>query len=103
MADGERIMMMNPNTGRSDKTIAVAIFEPVRDAILAAVSDAGEMRWTDLTDEVVARTAPATWESASVDWYTVTVKLHLEATGLLARHGSPQMLTLTPEGVAAAG
>lgn len=46
----ERIMMQNPNTGRDDMSIARAIHEPVRDAILAAIHDAGELPNKLLTD-----------------------------------------------------
>ena len=100
MAHGDdRIMMHNPNTGREDSTIAVAMYEPVRDAILAAVDDEPGMRFMDdLFHAVEDRTDPELWADASVKWFTTTVKLHLEATGLLERHGSPQQLTLTDEG-----
>ena len=43
-------MMQNPNTGRDDMSIARAIHEPVRDAILAAIHDAGELPNKLLTD-----------------------------------------------------
>lgn len=102
MASDERITMKNPNTGRDDRTISRAMYEPVRDAILATISDAGELPWTELTDQVHARTPAEMWADASVGWYTVTVKLHLEATGLLQRKGSPQILSLTETGHEAA-
>ena len=86
-----------------NSTIAVAMYEPVRDAILGALDAEPGMRFMDdLFHAVEARTEPELWSDASVKWYTTTVKLHLEATGLIARHGSPQQLTLTDEGVAAA-
>lgn len=97
----DRIMMHNPNTGREDSTIAVAIYEPVRDAILGALADEPGMRFMDdLFHAVEERTPPELWSDASVKWYTTTVKLHLEATGLIDRHGSPQQLTLTDAGTA---
>ena len=37
MADDDRIMMRNPNTGRDDMRIARSIYEPVRAALLAAI------------------------------------------------------------------
>jgi len=99
----DRIMMQNPNTGREDSTIAVAMYEPVRDAILLALEAEPGMRFMDdLFHAVEARTEPALWSDASVKWYTTTVKLHLEATGMIDRHGSPQQLTLTGDGAAAA-
>ena len=97
----DRIMMLNPNTGRDDMSIAVAIYEPVRDAILAAIDDAGELANKLLIDEVERRTPATLWENSSVAWYTTSVKLHLEATELLAKRGKPQILSLTDAGRAA--
>lgn len=97
MAD-ERIMMQNPNTGRDDMTIRVAVYEPVRDAILAALDDAGELANAKLRDEVEARTPAELWQENSVGWYTTTVKLHLEAGGWITKSGSPQQLSLTKSG-----
>ena len=94
----ERIMMQNPNTGRDDMSIARAIYEPVRDAILAAIHDAGELPNKLLIDEVERRTPAELWENSSVAWYTTSVKLHLEATKLLVKRGSPQILSLTDAG-----
>lgn len=101
MTNDERIMMQNPNTGRDDMRIRVAIYEPTRDAILAAIDDAGELPNSELISEVEARTPPDLWADNSVAWFTTTVKLHLEATGLLAKNGSPQILSLTDKGNAA--
>jgi len=99
----ERIMMQNPNTGRDDMTISLDVYEPTRDAILEAIDDAGELPNAQLVEEVTSRTPPALWADKSVMWFTTTVKLHLEATGLLVKNGSPQILSLTDEGVAALG
>ncbi len=94
----ERIMMMNPNTGRDDMTIAVAIYEPTRDAILSAIDDAGELPNKQLIDEVEQRTPAELWGNNSCAWFTTSVKLHLEANGWLQKAGSPQILSLTDEG-----
>ena len=97
MSDEERIMMHNPNTGREDVRIAVAIYEPVRNAILEAL-DQGPLPNAQLGEEVERRTDPALWQDASLLWFTTTVKLHLEATNLLAKRGRPQVLEITDEG-----
>jgi hypothetical protein len=99
MAD--RIMMKNPNTGRDDTTIAVAVYEPTRDAILAVLEEEGELPNAQLLDEVVRRTPDELWAENSAMWFTAIVKLHLEATGLLQKRGSPQILSLTEAGRAA--
>lgn len=97
-ASDERIMMKNPNTGRDDLRIKVAIYEPVRDAILAAIDEAGELANKELIGEVERRTPAEMWKDSSVAWFTTTVKLHLEATQLLQKKGSPQILSLTDAG-----
>lgn len=90
----ERIMMRNPNTGRDDCRIKVSIYEPTRDAIIDAVGEAGELRYSELVDEVERRTPAELWEDNSVGWFTATVKLHLEAEGMIVKKGSPQILSL---------
>jgi DNA-binding transcriptional ArsR family regulator len=92
--DDDRVMMENPNTGRDDMRIARAIYEPVRQAILEALEDLGEVPFSELHVEVEQRTPPELWEDASLKWYTTTVKLDLEAKGLLVKSGSPQVLSL---------
>lgn len=94
----ERITMNNPNTGRTDGTIAASMYHPVRRAILDALAEHDGLRFGDLRAEVEARTDANLWETASPGWYTTTVKLDLEARGLLRRDGSPQRLHLTPAG-----
>lgn len=97
----DRIMMKNPNTGRDDCRILVSIFEPVRDAILTALDEAGELPNSELIGEVTNRTPPELWKDNSVMWFTTTVKLHLEATEMLQKSGRPQILSLTEAGRAA--
>lgn len=93
MAD-ERIMMRNPNTGRDDMRIARAIYEPVRDAILAALVDEGSLTNAQMHEEIGRRTPDDLWADRSLGWYATTVKLHLEAEGMIVVNGSPQRLTL---------
>lgn len=93
--DDQRVMMLNPNTGREDQRIRWSFYEPVRAAILGAIGDAGVLAYADLRDAVETRTPVDMWEDASVGWYTATVKLDLEARGLIIREGSPQKLRLS--------
>lgn len=87
-------MLQNPNTGRDDMTIARTIYEPVRAAILSAIGDAGELSNAQLREEVERRTPAGLWETSSVGWYTTSIKLDLEAKGLITKTGSPQILRL---------
>ena len=92
--DSARVTIENPNTGRTDGTIARAFYEPVRRAILEAVGEVEGLPFADLRAEVERRTPAELWEDASVGWYTTAVKLDLEAKGLLVKEGSPQILRL---------
>jgi hypothetical protein len=98
----DRIMVKNPNTGRDDTTIAREMYEPVRQAILEALAKR-EVPFSELRTEVSDRTPKTLWENASIGWYTTTVKLDIEARGLISRKGSPQILLLTAEGRKALG
>jgi hypothetical protein len=93
-----RITLLNPNTGRSDKTIARTLYRPVKMAILTAVGESDGLRFSHLSDEIENRTDPELWKEHKVRWYTTSVKLDLEARGFLVRHGSPQRLRLTDAG-----
>lgn len=89
-----RITIENPNTGRTDGTIARSFYDPVRQAILDAIGEADGLPFAELRNEVARRTPSELWEDASVGWYTTAVKLDLEAKGLVVKEGSPQILRL---------
>jgi len=93
MAD-DKIMMRNPNTGRDDMRIDRAVYEPVRDAILAGLADEGELTNAQMHEEIERRTPAELWVDRSMLWYATTVKLHLEAEGMIVVQGSPQRLAL---------
>lgn len=97
----DRVMLKNPNTGRDDLRILTAVYEPTRSAILGAIGEVDELPNSELRAEVERRTDPALWADNSVGWYTTSVKLDLEARGLIAKEGSPQRLSLTSAGRAA--
>lgn len=99
MTDTERISLENPNTGAGLR-IRRLYYDHVRAAILHAINEAGELRFADLATEVEARTPRELWADASVGWYATSVKLDLEAKGLIAKEGSPQYMWLTPAGKA---
>ncbi len=92
----DRITVRNPNTGRDSARILRRIYEPVRGAILQAIGEAGELAFKDLRAEVARLTPSGLWEKSSAGWYTTTVKLDLEARGLIERipRSSPQRLRL---------
>jgi hypothetical protein len=93
-----RVTLLNPNTGRSDNTIARTLYNPVKMAILTAVGETDGLRFSELSGEIENRTDPGLWKEPKVGWYTTSVKLDLEARGLVERFGSPQKLRLTDAG-----
>lgn len=99
MNEAERISLENPNTGGSLR-IRKLYYDHVRAAIMHAIDQAGELKFSDLAAQVEARTPAELWADASVGWYATSVKLDLEAKGLIAKEGSPQYMWLTPAGKA---
>ncbi len=91
----DQVKVLHPYPERKGTRISKAMYEAVRVAILDAVPD-GEpgLLFKDLTGEVEKRVPEHLFHSASVSWYTVTVKLDLEARGLVKRlpGSSPQRL-----------
>ena len=91
----ERVEALHPDPKKKGTRISREMYEAVREAILDAV--AGEvpgLRFVDLSREVERRAPKGLFENASVGWYTTTVKLDLEARGLIKRVPgvSPQRL-----------
>ena len=82
----ERVEVLHPDPERKGTRISTAMYESVRKAILDAVP-AGEpgLPFADLSKKVQERVPKHLFENASVSWYTVTVKLDLEARGLVSR------------------
>jgi hypothetical protein len=91
---GDRIMTLHPD-GKSGVNIDRVRYETIRAAILAAVGEAGEIGFTELIADVQHRLAGRF--AGSVPWYVTTVKLDLEARGLLERGmvGGRQVLRRT--------
>ena len=73
-------------------------YEQLRTAIIESLHEAGQLTFSELRDEVEKKLA-ANFDG-SISWYYTTVKLDLEARGLVKRigKGSPQKLQLgTPK------
>ncbi len=91
----ERFQTRHPDQNKAGVNIDRAKYQQVRQAILGAVGARGQLPFKELADEVAAR-LPGDFEG-SVGWYATTVKLDLEARGLIERvpGQSPQVLRLT--------
>ncbi|NOT40685.1 MAG: hypothetical protein HOP13_09345 [Alphaproteobacteria bacterium] len=94
-----KVLCRTPTPGKSAKAIAKWKYDLVRGAILkAAPKTAGGVAFGDLA-VLVAKGLPASDRKrlGSVNWYTTTVKLHMETTGELQRIAGahPQRLRRT--------
>ncbi|HJL18561.1 MAG TPA: hypothetical protein RMH99_23070 [Sandaracinaceae bacterium LLY-WYZ-13_1] len=82
----ERVEVRNPNTGRSDGTIAADKYEAMKAALLRVIpDDEAGVPFRGLADRVRPHLPAEVFAGASVGWYTTTVKLDLEARGLIER------------------
>lgn len=93
----ETILALHPDPDKQPTRINQHKYETVRDAILQILADLGETTFTDLADELNRRIG-ATFDG-STTWYCTTVKLDLEARGLIERipGSSPQILRPTSD------
>jgi hypothetical protein len=93
----EKIMTLHPE-GKQGTNIDKAKYDQVRAAILMVLSEREEMTFNDL-NEAVGQLLGDSFEG-SIGWYFTTVKLDLEARGLIERVGdSPQRIRI-PQGPA---
>lgn len=90
---GERIRTLHP-AGKQGVNIDRAKYDLIRQAIIASVQQRGEMPFGELAAAVEA-SLPGPFDG-SIGWYTVSVKLDLEARGLIERvpGRSPQVIRL---------
>ena len=89
----ERILTLHP-AGKQGVNIDRDKYELIRQAILDSLAQRGEIPFGDLSEAVAINLAGPF--DGSIGWYTVSVKLDLEARGLVARvpGHSPQVLRM---------
>ncbi len=78
----DRILTLHPE-GKQGVKISKKKYEQIKNAILLVLRERGEIAFKDLPD-AVAQKLDGVFEG-SIIWYVVTVKLDLEARGLLVR------------------
>ena len=90
----ERIMTLHPQ-GKEGVNIEKAKYEQVKEAIIQILQGQEGMSFKDLGRAVKEWLADGF--TGSISWYFTTVKLDLEARGIIERiqQSSPQMLRLT--------
>ncbi|MEJ2264983.1 MAG: hypothetical protein P8X95_16175 [Anaerolineales bacterium] len=93
-----RVQLKHPDPAKSAPRISAQKYEAVKLAILRAVAqNENGILFKDLPGRVSELLSPGQLENlGSVGWYTTTVKLDLEARGLIERlpGSSPQRLRL---------
>ncbi len=89
----EKILTRHPEAGKSGVNISKAKYDAVKAAILETLG-AGERTFDELAEAVNLKLAGRF--DGSIRWYVTTVKLDLEARGMIARvpKSSPQRLRL---------
>ena len=89
----DRIMTLHPQ-GKSGVNIDRGKYDAIRQAILDAAQAHGEITFKELTEDVRRRVGGQF--DGSTNWYVTTVKLDLEARGVIERlpGSSPQRLRL---------
>lgn len=86
------IQTLHPEKGKQNKRIPADKYEVVKTAILQVLQHS-EPTHTELVD-LVSRQLKNTFDE-NISWYTMTVKLDLEARGMIERIGSnPQRYRL---------
>lgn len=84
--DEAKVLALHPE-GKQPTRIDRDKYEDMRRAMLAVIREAGRegAGFSELPDAVLNQLDPEIFEGASVMWYVTTVKLDLEARGLIER------------------
>lgn len=80
--DEERFLTLHP-AGKKGVNILKRRYDLIKDYILKAVEEAGEITYQDLSDKAVEELSDNF--DGKVIWYIVSVKLDLEARGIIER------------------
>lgn len=91
---GDKIMTLHPE-GKQGVNLDKQKYDQIRAAILGVIAAQEEVLFKDLPAAVAARLEPGF--EGSIPWYVTTIKLDLEARGLIMRvpRSSPQRLRLS--------
>jgi hypothetical protein len=90
----DKIITLHPEEGKSGVNISRAKYDLMRETIIGALSEHHEMTFSELGAEVASRLDGRF--DGSISWYYTSVKLDLEARGIVKRvgKGSPQRIRL---------
>lgn len=86
MSKPEMFQALHPDPAKNGTRVTKSTYEAYRDALLKVIpaSDEG-IAFMALSKAVTPHIAPDLLESTSPGWWTTTVKLDLEARGLIER------------------
>jgi len=79
----EKFLTQHPQAGKSGVNINKAKYDLIRDSIIETLRTHGRLTFTELADQIGEK-LEGNFEG-SVSWYVVTVKLDLEARGIIER------------------
>ena len=79
----DKIMTLHPDPAKQGVNIDRAKYETMKAAILELLAEHGELTFVGLTTAVQSRLQDTF--DGSISWYVVTVKLDLEARGVIER------------------
>ncbi len=79
----KKVTVTHPETG-TERKFDAAIYEPFKAAILQSLKGSKGKTFTDLTDDVVKIIRKKMPDfTKSIPWYTISVRLDLEAKGIV--------------------
>jgi len=78
----EKILTLHP-AGKKGVNIDREKYDAIKEYLIAQITKAGEITYSDLNDMAIIDLANTF--SGSIPWYVVTVKLDLEARGVIER------------------
>lgn len=88
----ERILTLHPK-GKKGVHISKEKYDLTREAIVESLLEHGELTFTELATDITRRLNGRL--QGSVNWYTISVQLDLEAKGIVQRVGArPHRLRL---------
>lgn len=82
MAKEEKIMTLHPQ-GKKGVNILKSKYDIIKNYIIDTVTKYGEITYESLSDSAIAELSDSF--DGKVNWYIVTVKLDLEARGVIER------------------
>jgi hypothetical protein len=86
----EMFQALHPDPSKQGTRVTKSTYDAYKEALLKVIPDSEDgIEFTALSDAVVPHLSKDVLNNSSPGWWTTTVKLDLEARGLIKRIGSP--------------